>query len=81
MARMAMFLAAASVSDVIIVALAVLVFWLLPAYFVARLAKRKGRSFWLWLTFSLIFPWVWFLVAIVVLKPMQREDRDSGVLA
>lgn len=53
----------------------------LPAIWVARLAQRKGRSSWLWLISALVFPWISFLVATVVLRPLPdvapREEEPT----
>jgi hypothetical protein len=51
---------------------AVILLWILPAIGVAKLAESKGRSFGLWLAFTLIFSWVWFLIAALVIQPYDE---------
>jgi uncharacterized membrane protein len=55
--------------------IAVIVLWLLPSIGVAKLAERKGRSFALWLVACLLFGWVWFLIAVQVIRPAAREAQ------
>jgi hypothetical protein len=47
----------------------VLLFWLVPAVLVARLAERKGRSFAVYLIASLIIGWIIPLIAALVVRP------------
>ena len=54
---------------------AVIALWLLPSLLVARLAERKGRSFALWLAFSLLFTWLPLLIAILLLPPRPQAAR------
>jgi hypothetical protein len=48
-------------------ALALIVFWILPAILTARLAHRKGRSFAIFLIVSLVIGWpIPLLVALIM---------------
>jgi hypothetical protein len=47
----------------------VLVFWLVPAVLVAKLAERKGRSFAAYLIVSLIIGWLFPLIAALIVRP------------
>jgi hypothetical protein len=49
--------------------LVVLFLWLVPALLVARLARRKGRPFALYLIASLIVPWPFTLLAALIVRP------------
>lgn len=69
-------LAAMGAGEVAGVVVALLLLWLLPSYGVARLAERKGRSFWLWLVFALVFSWFALLIAILLL-PAWRDDESA----
>jgi hypothetical protein len=55
---------------------AVLILWLLPALFVARLAERKGRPFALYLIVSLIVPWPFTLLAALIVRPRPRPRAE-----
>ena len=45
--------------------------WILPSVWVAKRARHKGRSFWLWLVFCLIFSWLPLLIATAIIRPTQ----------
>lgn len=47
----------------------VLLFWLVPALLVAKLAERKGRSFAVYLVASLIIGWIIPLIAALIVRP------------
>lgn len=46
-----------------------LLFWLVPALLVAKLAERKGRSFAVYLVASLIIGWIIPLIAALIVRP------------
>jgi hypothetical protein len=46
-----------------------LLFWLVPAVLVAKLAERKGRSFAVYLIASLIIGWIIPLIAALIVRP------------
>jgi hypothetical protein len=51
--------------------------WLLPAYLVARLAKRRGRSFMVFLLAALFVPG-WPLTLLVALIVPRRRNGSSA---
>jgi hypothetical protein len=53
-----------------------LIFWLIPAILVARLAERRGRRFPIYLIASLVIPWPVVLVVVLVLP--RRDGRASA---
>jgi hypothetical protein len=56
----------------VVVLLVVLALWPVPAFLVARLAERKGRSFGVYLVASLIIGWLIPLVAALIV-PARRS--------
>jgi hypothetical protein len=72
-------LAASSAAGVIGGVLGVIVLWLLPALLVARLARRKGRTFGLWLAVALLLPGIGLIVAALFL--MQQPDTAETLTA
>jgi hypothetical protein len=50
-----------------------LLFWLVPAFLVARLAERKGRSFAVYLIASLIIGWLFPLIAALIVRPRNAN--------
>lgn len=52
-----------------------LLFWVVPAFLVARAASRKSRSYWGFLVISLIIGW---LIPAIVVLAMKREPKSSG---
>jgi hypothetical protein len=54
--------------------LAVLLIWLLPAFMIARLAERRGRSFTAFLVLALLLPWPAILLAVLILPRRHRSS-------
>jgi hypothetical protein len=52
-----------------------LLFWLVPAFLVARLAERKGRSFAVYLIASLVIGWPIPLLAALIVRPSADSER------
>jgi len=52
----------------------VLLFWLVPAFLVAKLADRKGRSFAVYLIASLIIGWIIPLIAALIVRPRKNAS-------
>jgi hypothetical protein len=50
-----------------------ILFWLLPALLVGRLAERKGRPFALYLIVSLIIGWPIPLIAALIVRPRPPQ--------
>lgn len=55
--------------------LVVAALWLLPAYWVGRVAVRKGRRFWPWFVSALVF---WLVAAIAVVIADDPRGRGAA---
>jgi hypothetical protein len=53
---------------------ALVAFWVVPAVLVARLAGRKGRSFGVYLVTSLLIGWWFPLIAALVVRDRAASD-------
>jgi len=58
----------------VLLLLALLVGYVLPAFLVGRLAMRRGRSFPVYLVASLIVGWILPLLAVLILPARQHPD-------
>jgi hypothetical protein len=52
------------------------IFWLIPAFLVARLAERRGYSFQTCLIVALFVPWPITLL-VVLIMPRRNEQRST----
>jgi hypothetical protein len=57
----------------VVLLIALVAFWVVPAVLVARLAEHKGRSFVVYLVASLIIGWLIPLIAALIVP--DRRDR------
>jgi hypothetical protein len=51
-----------------------IIFWVLPAFFVANAARNKDRSYWGFLLISLLIGWVIPSLIVLALKRPGRID-------
>jgi hypothetical protein len=56
----------------IVLLIGLIVFWIGPAVLAGRLAERKGRSFAVYLIFSLVIGWPIPLIAALILPGRTR---------
>jgi hypothetical protein len=59
----------------VVLLIALLAFWVVPAVLTARLAERKGRSFAVYLVVSLIIGWLIPLIAALIVP--DRRGRPA----
>ena len=67
-----MLIAASAVHVVFLVVVAVLLY-VGPAFLVARLAERKGRSYGVYLVASLVIGWLFVLIVVLVIRDRSRR--------
>jgi len=65
-------IAASAVHVVFLVVVAVLLY-VGPAFLVARLAERKGRSYGVYLVASLVIGWLFVLIVVLVIRDRSRR--------
>jgi hypothetical protein len=65
-------IAASAVHVVFLVVVAVLLY-VVPAFLVARLAERKGRSYGVYLVASLVIGWLFVLIVVLVIRDRSRR--------
>ena len=75
-----MMVIAASLGQAALFIVLVIAMWVLPAVGVAKIAEGKGRSFALWLAFSLVFSWLWLLIAALIIRPYDDEQSSGPVV-
>ncbi len=61
----------------IVLLIALIAFWVVPAVLTARLAERKGRSFGVYLVAALLIGWPVPLVAVLILPSRQGHGTLS----
>jgi hypothetical protein len=61
----------------VVLFVALIAFWLVPAVLTARLADRKGRSFSVYLVASLLIGWIVPLVAALILPQRQGHHAEG----
>jgi ABC-type transporter Mla maintaining outer membrane lipid asymmetry permease subunit MlaE len=59
----------------VVLLIALIAFWIVPALLTARLAERKGRSFAVYLVASLVIGWLIPLIAALVVA--ARPSRSA----
>ncbi len=65
--------------ELLIILFIISLFWLLPAWFAAKIASGKGRSWAQFFWLSLFFPFIGLIIAIAISPINKPEASHTGI--